>query len=75
MRGASAAEDLDEGRAVFAFPAFAGLVQSPGIAVNQLLRDSFSSASLMMKQENGNEKYVLACWKFVMFTVYIDMSA
>lgn len=46
MRGASAAQDLNEGGAVFALPPLAGLVQSPGIAVNQLLTDSVSSASL-----------------------------
>lgn len=46
MRGASVAEDLNEGRAVFALPPLAGLVQGPGIAVNQLLTHSISSASL-----------------------------
>lgn len=49
VRGASAAQDLNEGRAVFALPALAGLVQSPGVAVNQLLTDSISPASLWEK--------------------------
>lgn len=46
MRSAPGAEDLNEDRAVFALPALAGLVQSPGIAVNQLLANSFSPAGL-----------------------------
>lgn len=46
MRGASAGEYLNEGRAVFALPPLPGLVQSPGIAVNQLLTDSIGPARL-----------------------------
>lgn len=46
MRGASAGEYLNEGGAVFALPPLPGLIQSPGIAVNQLLTDSISPASL-----------------------------
>lgn len=46
MRGTPAGEDLNEGRAVFALPPLPGLVQSPGIAVNQLLDNSFSPAGL-----------------------------
>lgn len=39
-------EDLDEDGAVGALPALPGLVQSPGITVNQLLVHSFSPVCL-----------------------------
>ncbi len=46
MRSTPAGEDVNEDGAVFALPALPGLVQSPGITVNQLFADSFSPASL-----------------------------
>lgn len=50
MRGAPGGEDLNEGGAVFALPPLPGLVQSPGVAVNQLLTDSLSPAGLWWRQ-------------------------
>lgn len=46
MRGTPGGEDLDEGGAVFALHPLPGLIQGPGIAVNQLLIDSVSPAGL-----------------------------
>lgn len=46
MRGTPGGQDLNEGGAVFAPPPLPGLIQSPGIAVNQLLIDSVSPAGL-----------------------------
>lgn len=46
MRGTPGGEDLNEGGAVFAHPPLPGLIQSPGVAVNQLLTDSLSPAGL-----------------------------
>lgn len=46
MRGTPAGQDVDEDSAVCALPPLPGLVQSPGIAVNQLLTNSFSPAGL-----------------------------
>lgn len=46
MAGTPGGEDFNEGGTVFAFPSLSSLIQSPGITVNQLLRDSFSPAGL-----------------------------
>lgn len=46
MGAASGGEDFNKGGAVFALPPLASLVQSPGIAVDQLLRNPFSPAGL-----------------------------
>lgn len=50
MKGTPGGEDVDEGGAVFALPPLSGLVQSPGIAVNQLLTNSFSPTGLWQRQ-------------------------
>lgn len=47
MWGTPAGQDFNESGAVFALPPLPSFVQSPGIAVNQLLIDSFSSARLL----------------------------
>lgn len=46
MGGTSCGEDFNEDGAVFALPPLPGLIQSPGITVNQLLTYSLSPASL-----------------------------
>lgn len=46
MRGTPGGEDVNEDGAVFALPPLSCFVQSPGIAVNQLLTHSFSPVGL-----------------------------